>query len=119
MSGAVYLYDRSTTKNYKDDGHLWIKKRNSHKVREDHVKLRMDGVNRISGCYVHSSANEFMHRRAYHLIPNEEEEGKLARARMQLAGENGVPMNADTAAPKNKNGVIKRGVLGKEQRTSD
>ena len=79
----------------------------------------MDGVNRISGCYVHSSANEFMHRRAYHLIPNEEEEGKLARARMQLAGENGVPMNADTAAPKNKNGVIKRGVLGKEQRTSD
>ncbi|GMI06830.1 hypothetical protein TrRE_jg286, partial [Triparma retinervis] len=51
ISGSLFLYDRSATKNYKDDGHLWIKKRNSHKVREDHVKLRMDGVNRISGCY--------------------------------------------------------------------
>ncbi len=62
------LYDRSATRNYKSDGHDWIKKRNSHKVREDHVKLRVGGKFRVSGCYVHSSSILSFHRRAYHLL---------------------------------------------------
>lgn len=48
-SGTLLLYNRSTTRNYKDDGYKWIKKRNSHKVREDHVKLRVGGKYRVSG----------------------------------------------------------------------
>ncbi len=67
-SGSLFLYDRSVTRNYKGDGHEWIKKRNSHKVREDHVKLRVGGKFRVSGCYVHSSNFSTFHRRAYHLL---------------------------------------------------
>ena len=67
-SGTLLLYNRSVTRNYKDDGYEWIKKRNSHKVREDHVKLRLGGKCRVSGCYVHSMTNLAMHRRAYHLL---------------------------------------------------
>lgn len=48
-SGTILLYNRSVTRNYKDDGYIWIKKRNSHKVREDHVKLRVAGKFRVSG----------------------------------------------------------------------
>jgi len=71
ISGSIFLYDRSATRNYKDDGHVWIKKRNSPKVREDHVKLRIGGRYRVAGCYVHSADVSTMHRRAYHLLdPN-------------------------------------------------
>ena len=67
-SGSVFIYDRSITRNYKDDGHVWIKKRNSLKVREDHVKLRLDGKHRVYGCYVHSEFKDTFHRRTYHLL---------------------------------------------------
>ena len=68
QSGSLFLYDRSLTRNYKDDQHTWIKKRNSPKVREDHVKLRVDGKYRVAGCYVHCANTSTMHRRAYHLL---------------------------------------------------
>jgi hypothetical protein len=67
-SGTILLFNRSVTRNYKDDGHQWIRKRNSNKVREDHVKLRVGGKFRVSGCYVHSSGASTFHRRAYHLL---------------------------------------------------
>lgn len=70
-SGTLILYDRETTRHYKDDGYDWIKKRNSQKVREDHVKLRVGGRYRVAGCYVHSSTNPNFHRRAYHLLDPE------------------------------------------------
>jgi len=70
-SGTLLLYDRSLTRNYKDDGYVWVKKRNSPKVREDHVKLRVDGQFRIAGCYVHCENVPTMHRRAYHLLDPE------------------------------------------------
>jgi hypothetical protein len=71
LSGTLLLFNRSVTRNYKDDGHEWIKKRNSNKVREDHVKLRVGGKFRVSGCYVHSSSTLTFHRRAYHLLSPE------------------------------------------------
>ena len=46
-SGYLFMYDRSQTRNYKDDHITWVRKKNSHKVREDHVKLRIEGLNRI------------------------------------------------------------------------
>ena len=70
-SGTMILYDRAQTRNYKDDGYDWIKKRNSPKVREDHVKLRVGGRYRVAGCYVHSSTNDTFHRRTYHLLDPE------------------------------------------------
>jgi len=71
-TGTLLLYDRSITRNYKDDGIVWVKKRESKKVREDHVKLRINGNYRVGGCYVHSQINSKFHRRAYHLLPNPE-----------------------------------------------
>ena len=70
-SGTLILYDRAQTRNYKDDGYDWVKKRNSPKVREDHVKLRVGGRYRVAGCYVHSSTNDTFHRRTYHLLDPE------------------------------------------------
>jgi len=70
-SGTLILYDRAQTRNYKDDGYDWIKKRNSPKIREDHVKLRVGGKYRVAGCYVHSATNDTFHRRTYHLLDPE------------------------------------------------
>eukprot|EP00586_Coscinodiscus_wailesii_P020211 CAMPEP_0172498944 /NCGR_PEP_ID=MMETSP1066-20121228/119964_1 /TAXON_ID=671091 /ORGANISM="Coscinodiscus wailesii, Strain CCMP2513" /LENGTH=383 /DNA_ID=CAMNT_0013272439 /DNA_START=69 /DNA_END=1220 /DNA_ORIENTATION=+ len=68
VSGTVLLFDRNVTANYKDDGHEWIKRRNSRKVREDHLKLRVNGEYRVAGMYRHSSNPISFHRRAYYLI---------------------------------------------------
>eukprot|EP00586_Coscinodiscus_wailesii_P013780 CAMPEP_0172496406 /NCGR_PEP_ID=MMETSP1066-20121228/86853_1 /TAXON_ID=671091 /ORGANISM="Coscinodiscus wailesii, Strain CCMP2513" /LENGTH=375 /DNA_ID=CAMNT_0013268695 /DNA_START=92 /DNA_END=1219 /DNA_ORIENTATION=+ len=67
-SGTVLLFDRNVTTNYKEDGYSWIKKRNSSKVREDHVKLRANGEFRVAGMYRHCSNPISLHRRAYHLL---------------------------------------------------
>ena len=69
VSGSLLLFDRSVVRNYKLDGHVWIKKRNNpNKVREDHVKLRYKGQYRVAGTYVHSVDVSTFHRRAYRLI---------------------------------------------------
>lgn len=68
-SGTILLYNRSSTGDYKNDGHTWTKRNNSNKVREDHVKLRIGGIQRISGSYVHGAGDSSsMKRRAYHLL---------------------------------------------------
>lgn len=84
-SGALLLFDRNITRNYKTDGHEWIRKRNSRKTREDHVKLRINGKCRISGFYAHSQDRATVHRRAYHLLdPNS---GAAASPPGQIGGE--------------------------------
>jgi hypothetical protein len=73
-SGTVLLYNRFAVRNYKKDGHDWIRKRsNPVKVREDHVKLRYKGEFRVGGNYVHSDTTESFHRRVYRLLKTAEE----------------------------------------------
>eukprot|EP00586_Coscinodiscus_wailesii_P000956 CAMPEP_0172480192 /NCGR_PEP_ID=MMETSP1066-20121228/5226_1 /TAXON_ID=671091 /ORGANISM="Coscinodiscus wailesii, Strain CCMP2513" /LENGTH=350 /DNA_ID=CAMNT_0013241313 /DNA_START=79 /DNA_END=1128 /DNA_ORIENTATION=+ len=67
-SGTILLFDRTIIRNYKTDGHRWVKRRNSTKVREDHVKLRTNGRNRIAGFYAHSEDVVTLHRRSYNLL---------------------------------------------------
>eukprot|EP00586_Coscinodiscus_wailesii_P016266 CAMPEP_0172519090 /NCGR_PEP_ID=MMETSP1066-20121228/291209_1 /TAXON_ID=671091 /ORGANISM="Coscinodiscus wailesii, Strain CCMP2513" /LENGTH=346 /DNA_ID=CAMNT_0013301607 /DNA_START=84 /DNA_END=1121 /DNA_ORIENTATION=+ len=67
-SGTVLLFNRSVTRNYKIDGHRWVKKRNMMEVREDHVKLLSQGRNRVGGFYAHSEDIETLHRRSYNLL---------------------------------------------------
>ena len=67
-SGSLFLYNRTTTRNYKRDGYTWIRKQKANKIREDHVKLRYDGQYRVAGTYVHCATIPTMHRRSYHLI---------------------------------------------------
>jgi len=78
-SGTVYLYDRVAVRNYKVDGHEYVRKRsNPAKIREDHVKLRYNGIHRISGTYVHSDEIDTLHRRVYRLIKTAEEKADIA-----------------------------------------
>ena len=73
-SGTVLLYDRVAVRNYKVDGHEWVRKRsNPTKIREDHVKLRHNGEYRVGGNYVHSDEIDTLHRRVYRLIKAAEE----------------------------------------------
>lgn len=67
-SGTLLLFNRRVTRRYKNDDYNWVKKRNSNKVREDHVKLRLNGKPFISGIYVHCQDNPSLHRRTYHII---------------------------------------------------
>lgn len=70
-SGTILLFDRGVTRTYKSDGYDWVKKKNSQKVREDHVKLRIEGKVRVAGIYVHCTNQPTLHRRAYYLLdPN-------------------------------------------------
>jgi len=71
-SGTLLLYDRNITRRYKSDGGSWIKKRKTNKVREDHVKLRIDGKDRISGFYAHSEDTLTLHRRSYRALSSQE-----------------------------------------------
>lgn len=73
-SGTMLIYDRLSVRDYKADGHEWIRKKsNPKKIREDHVKLRCKGQDRIRGNYVHSAEIKTLHRRAYTLIETDEE----------------------------------------------
>jgi ankyrin repeat protein len=87
-SGTLILYDRNQTRNYKYDKYEWIKKKNSNKIREDHVKLRVGGVYRVAGCYVHHISTPTFHRRAYHLLdPSGSGKQLVPEMRMTQAGQ--------------------------------
>eukprot|EP00586_Coscinodiscus_wailesii_P004074 CAMPEP_0172488404 /NCGR_PEP_ID=MMETSP1066-20121228/17906_1 /TAXON_ID=671091 /ORGANISM="Coscinodiscus wailesii, Strain CCMP2513" /LENGTH=259 /DNA_ID=CAMNT_0013255595 /DNA_START=57 /DNA_END=833 /DNA_ORIENTATION=+ len=94
-SGTLLLFDRNLTTNYKEDGYNWIKKRNSSKVREDHVKLRTDGEYRVAGVYCHCSNPVSLHRRAYHLL--DPTTGVTRTPVMKKTKKNGNSSNIDSA----------------------
>ena len=84
-SGTVLLYDRVAVRNYKVDGHEWVRKRsNPTKIREDHVKLRHNGEYRIGGTYVHSDEIDTLHRRVYRLIKTVEEKAESGKKELVL-----------------------------------
>ena len=84
-SGTVLLYDRVAVRNYKVDGHEWVRKRsNQTKIREDHVKLRHHGEYRIGGTYVHSAEVDTLHRRVYRLIKTNKEKAEAGRKELVL-----------------------------------
>ena len=84
-SGTVLLYDRVAVRNFKVDGHEWVRKRsNQTKIREDHVKLRHHGEYRIGGTYVHSAEVDTLHRRVYRLIKTNKEKAEAGRKELVL-----------------------------------
>lgn len=68
-SGAVYLYSREKVR-YRQDGYCWKKRKNGRTTREDHMKLKVQGIECIYGCYVHSAILPTFHRRCYWLLQN-------------------------------------------------
>lgn len=57
---------------YRRDGYCWKKRKDGKTTREDHMKLKVQGVELIYGCYVHSSILCSFHRRCYWLLMHPE-----------------------------------------------
>ncbi|KAM8814328.1 calmodulin-binding transcription activator 2 isoform 1-T2 [Rhynchonycteris naso] len=73
-NGSIILYNRKKVK-YRKDGYLWKKRKDGKTTREDHMKLKVQGMEPVSwqclyGCYVHSSIVPTFHRRCYWLLQN-------------------------------------------------
>jgi hypothetical protein len=56
--GSIFVLDRTRTEQYRRDGYEWKTKKGSLAVREDHVKLKVQGVPRVYATYVHSERVE-------------------------------------------------------------
>nr|XP_033702881.1 calmodulin-binding transcription activator 2 isoform X5 [Tursiops truncatus] len=72
QNGSIILYNRKKVK-YRKDGYLWKKRKDGKTTREDHMKLKVQGMEPVSwqclyGCYVHSSIVPTFHRRCYWLL---------------------------------------------------
>ena len=63
----MLLYNRKKSR-YRKDGYCWKKRRDGKTTREDHMKLKVQGVECIYGCYVHSAILPTFHRRCYWLL---------------------------------------------------
>uniref|UniRef100_A0A7S4PPF5 CG-1 domain-containing protein n=2 Tax=Guillardia theta TaxID=55529 RepID=A0A7S4PPF5_GUITH len=71
-SGLLVLYDKNIVKRFRRDEHDWKKKKDGKAVREDHEKLKIDGVERLTCCYAHSKEIPTFHRRIYWLLPQQD-----------------------------------------------
>ncbi|XP_059498593.1 calmodulin-binding transcription activator 2-like isoform X2 [Stegostoma tigrinum] len=69
VNGSIILYNRKKVK-YRKDGYCWKKRKDGKTTREDHMKLKVQGMECLYGCYVHSSIIPTFHRRCYWLLQN-------------------------------------------------
>lgn len=69
-NGSVFLFDRRRVKNFKKDGFSWKRRKTggANSVREDRMYLKINGVDKIYGCYSHSAIISTFHRRCYWLL---------------------------------------------------
>ncbi|RXM36753.1 Calmodulin-binding transcription activator 1 [Acipenser ruthenus] len=68
-NGSIIVYNRKKVK-YRNDGYCWKKRKDGKTTREDHMKLKVQGMECLYGCYVHSSIVPTFHRRCYWLLQN-------------------------------------------------
>eukprot|EP00047_Mylnosiga_fluctuans_P024602 m.164780 g.164780 ORF g.164780 m.164780 type:complete len:216 (-) comp9888_c1_seq1:196-843(-) len=68
-SGSLFLFDKLKVK-FRKDGWEWEKRTDGKTTREDHAKLKVEGVMCIYGCYAHSAEITTFHRRCYWLLRN-------------------------------------------------
>lgn len=68
-SGSMLLYSRNKVR-YRKDGYCWKKRKDGKTIREDHMKLKVQGLECIYGSYVHSAILPTFHRRCYWLLQN-------------------------------------------------
>ncbi|KPM06915.1 CG-1 domain containing protein [Sarcoptes scabiei] len=68
-SSSMLLYSRKRVR-YRRDGYCWKKRKDGKTTREDHMKLKVQGIECIYGCYVHSAILPTFHRRCYWLLQN-------------------------------------------------
>ncbi|XP_057711645.1 calmodulin-binding transcription activator 2 isoform X2 [Corythoichthys intestinalis] len=68
-NGSIILYNRKKVK-YRKDGYCWKKRKDGKDTREDHMKLKVQGMECLYGNYVHSAIVPTFHRRCYWLLQN-------------------------------------------------
>lgn len=68
-SGSMLLYNRNKVRHRKDN-YCWKKRKDGKTIREDHMKLKVQGLECIYGSYVHSAILPTFHRRCYWLLQN-------------------------------------------------
>ncbi|KAL4220816.1 transcription by RNA polymerase II [Mactra antiquata] len=68
-SGCMLLFNRNSVR-YRKDGYCWKKRKDGKTIREDHMKLKVQGLECIYGSYVHSAILPTFHRRCYWLLQN-------------------------------------------------
>lgn len=70
LNGSVFLFDRRRVKNFKKDAYSWKRRKTggANSVREDRMNLKINGSDKIYGCYSHSSIISTFHRRCYWLL---------------------------------------------------
>ncbi|XP_061664275.1 calmodulin-binding transcription activator 2 isoform X2 [Syngnathoides biaculeatus] len=68
-NGSIILYNRKKVK-YRKDGYCWKKRKDRKHTREDHMKLKVQGMECLYGNYVHSAIVPTFHRRCYWLLQN-------------------------------------------------
>ena len=66
-SGSLLLFSRQKVP-FRKDGYFWKKRKDGKTTREDHMKLKVQGVECIYGSYVHSAILPTFHRRCYWLL---------------------------------------------------
>ncbi|XP_074653866.1 calmodulin-binding transcription activator 2-like [Tubulanus polymorphus] len=65
----MLLYNRTHVK-FRNDGYCWKKRKDGRTTREDHMKLKVQGVECIYGKYFHSAILPTFHKRCYWLLHN-------------------------------------------------
>jgi len=73
-SGAVFLFRKQTAhkNSFRKDGHDWKMKKNGKQAAESHVKLSVEGVERVK-CYYAHTQDGLLARRIYSLIEGDED----------------------------------------------
>ncbi|XP_065842161.1 uncharacterized protein [Oscarella lobularis] len=66
--GSLFLYRRAKINKFKGDGHEWKKRGDGKSTREDHGRLKINGVECLGARYAHSSVLSSFHRRRYWLL---------------------------------------------------
>lgn len=60
--GSLFLFDQKALKFFRRDGHIWRKKKNINTVRENHVKLKVGGIDVLHYHYARGEANKNIQR---------------------------------------------------------
>lgn len=66
-SGQFFFFPK---RNYKSDGYDWVRKKGRETVREDMVRISMNGVHVVTGRYTYSLATPGLCRRTYEHVTN-------------------------------------------------
>ncbi|XP_072998775.1 calmodulin-binding transcription activator 4-like isoform X1 [Typha latifolia] len=67
-SGSLFLFNRRVLRYFRNDGHLWRKKKNGKSVAEAHERLKVDNVDVLSCYYAHGETDPCFQRRSYWML---------------------------------------------------